>query len=148
MWRMERPDVSYCGGLTVIDADQQHPLFPADVIARRWPWSMERSLHLEQPSVTAGNRVYSVSTQHGGFGEIGWRQPKEMSGVWDPPMKLLDGFWFGITPFATGDEPDLFGAAEKVHWMTEAECWRMVPGEIEMVYSGRDWLPGLEVVRQ
>lgn len=128
----------------MFDTDHQHPLFPDDVVSKRWPWSMERSGHLEHPSVTAGNRVYSVSTQHGEFSEIGWRQPKEMSGVWDPPMKLLDGFWFGVTP----GHSDAVGSAEKVHWLTEADRWCLAPGEVEMVYSGQEWLPGLEVVRQ
>ena len=67
------------------------------VQAQRWPWSLERTEDLEHPYVTAGNRVYSVATQHGEFPEIGWRQPSEMSGVWDHPIKLLDGFWLGIT---------------------------------------------------
>ena len=127
-------------GFVVIDSDDQHLFLANDVVSRRWPWSIERTRNLDNPSVTAGNRVYSVSTQHGEFQEIGWRQPKEMSGVWNPPIKLLDGFWFGVT----FGHADLVGHAARVHWLTKADRWCMTPGEVKIVYQ----LPELSVVRQ
>jgi glycogen debranching enzyme len=107
---------------------------------QRWPWFLEHTENLDQPFVTAGNRVYSIATQHGEFPEIGWRQPGEMSGVWNHPIKLLDGFWFGIS-FGPGK---MVGIKEQVHWLTRASRWRMTPGEIEITYQ----LPELEVVRR
>ncbi len=76
--------------MVVPPSNQKLALF-GDVKVQRWPWSIERESNLDHPYVTAGNRVYSVATQHGEFPEIGWRQPSEMSGVWDHPIKLLDG---------------------------------------------------------
>lgn len=107
---------------------------------QRRPWSIERTDNLDHPYVTAGNRVYSVATQHGEFPDIGWRQPSEMSGVWDPPIKLLDGFWLGIT----FGETDPIHPAGKIQWLTRARRWRMTPGEVEITYQ----LPALEIIRR
>jgi len=107
---------------------------------QRWPWSIERTDNLDHPYVTAGNRVYSVATQHGEFPDIGWRQPSEMSGVWDPPIKLLDGFWLGIT----FGETDPANPVEQIQWLTQASRWQMTPGEVEITYR----LPALEITRR
>jgi hypothetical protein len=108
------------------------------VQVQRWPWSLERTKDLEHPYVIAGNRVYSVANQHGEFPEIGWRQPSEMSGVWDHPLKLLDGFWLGIT-FGHSHLADPSG---KIRWLTRANRWRMTPGQVEITYQ----FPKIEVL--
>ena len=46
----------------------------------------------ETPYITAGDRVYAIGSQDGSFPEIGWHIDKEMGGVWNHPIKLLDGF--------------------------------------------------------
>ncbi|GCE26689.1 hypothetical protein KDA_21730 [Dictyobacter alpinus] len=122
----------------VHSAQQRQPF--AGVTIQRWPWSIERDHDLENPYVTAGNRVYSVATQNGEFPEIGWRQPNEMSGVWDHPIKLLDGFWFGVSYGSA----TLIDPTRKIHWLTSASHWRMTPGEVEITYQ----LPGLDIIRQ
>jgi glycogen debranching enzyme len=125
----------------MVPQTEQLQTYLGNVTFQRWPWSIERSSDLDQPYVTAGNRVYSIATQHGEFSDIGWRQPSEMSGVWDHPIKLLDGFWFGIT----FRHLDLMGSTTaKVHWLTHANRWRMTPGEVEISYR----LPRLEIVRR
>ncbi|MEJ1221763.1 alpha-L-rhamnosidase-related protein [Sediminicola sp. 1XM1-17] len=48
--------------------------------------------YLNSPFVTAGNRVYMVGHQDGTFPEIGWHIKGEMGGIWDHPIKLMDGF--------------------------------------------------------
>jgi glycogen debranching enzyme len=48
--------------------------------------------YLDSPFVTAGDRVYLVGHQDGTFPELGWHIPGEMGGLWDHPIKLLDGF--------------------------------------------------------
>ncbi len=48
--------------------------------------------YLESPFVTAGNRSYLVGHQDGSFPEIGWHIEGEMGGLWNQPIKLLDGF--------------------------------------------------------
>ena len=44
------------------------------------------------PFVTAGDRVYMVGYQDGTFPDLGWHIAGEMGGVWDHPIKLMDGF--------------------------------------------------------
>ena len=50
------------------------------------------SEYLGSPYVTAGDRVYSVGHQDGSFPPLGWHIKGEMGGVWNHPIKLLDGF--------------------------------------------------------
>ncbi|GGG37112.1 hypothetical protein GCM10011414_03110 [Croceivirga lutea] len=48
--------------------------------------------YLNSPYVTAGNRVYMVGYQDGTFPELGWHIKGEMGGIWNHPIKLMDGF--------------------------------------------------------
>ena len=48
--------------------------------------------YLQSPYVTAGNRLYMVGHQDGSFPELGWHIKGEMGGIWDHPIKLMDGF--------------------------------------------------------
>ena len=48
--------------------------------------------YLASPYVTAGDRLYSVGHQDGSFPPLGWHIKGEMGGVWNHPIKLLDGF--------------------------------------------------------
>lgn len=48
--------------------------------------------YLDSPFVTAGDRVYMVGHQNGSFPELGWHIKGEMGGIWNHPIKLLDGF--------------------------------------------------------
>ncbi len=48
--------------------------------------------YLDSPFVTAGDRVYLVGHQSGSFPELGWHIQGEMGGIWDHPIKLMDGF--------------------------------------------------------
>ena len=52
--------------------------------------------YLDSPYVTAGDRVYMVGNQDGSFPEIGWHITGEMGGIWNHPIKLLDGFGLSI----------------------------------------------------
>ncbi|MGB5170035.1 MAG: glycogen debranching protein [Eudoraea sp.] len=51
-----------------------------------------KSSYLNSPYVTAGDRVYMVGHQNGSFPEIGWHVKGEMGGIWNHPIKLMDGF--------------------------------------------------------
>lgn len=53
--------------------------------------------YLPSPYVTAGDRLYMVGHQDGSFPEIGWHIPGEMGGIWDHPIKLMDGFEVIVT---------------------------------------------------
>src|SRR5688572_9139579 len=48
--------------------------------------------YLPSPFITAGDRLYMVGNQDGSFPDLGWHVAGEMGGVWDHPIKLLDGF--------------------------------------------------------
>ncbi|MFL5827477.1 MAG: glycogen debranching protein [Thermoleophilaceae bacterium] len=77
----------------------------------------------DRREVAAGQMSYSVGFGDGRFYANGWHISGEMGGVWTPPLKLLDGVWFGIdgqwvgpaTKFSSGwgytrfDLPDASG---------------------------------------
>src|SRR5215218_7737812 len=46
--------------------------------------------------VASGTRGYIVGDESGKFPAMGWHIRGEMGGIWSPPIKLLDGIWFGI----------------------------------------------------
>ncbi|MGC1242120.1 MAG: glycogen debranching protein, partial [Chryseosolibacter sp.] len=48
--------------------------------------------YLQSPFVTAGDRLYMVGYQDGSFPDLGWHIDGEMGGIWDHPIKLMDGF--------------------------------------------------------
>lgn len=56
-----------------------------------------KSIYLNTPYVTAGDRVYMVGHQNGTFPDIGWHVTGEMGGIWDHPIKLMDGFTASVT---------------------------------------------------
>ncbi len=68
-----------------------YPETLADVL-KEGPSIEGKSTYLETPFVTAGDRVYMVGHQDGSFPEIGWHIPGEMGGIWNHPIKLMDGF--------------------------------------------------------
>ena len=53
--------------------------------------------------VTAGNRLYCIGNQAGGFPKVGFHIPGQMGGVWLHPIKLLDGFRLNIKNASTGE---------------------------------------------
>ncbi|HXS44088.1 MAG TPA: hypothetical protein VN751_05645 [Solirubrobacteraceae bacterium] len=53
----------------------------------------------DRREVAAGQRSYVEGFQDGRFYANGWHTTGEMGGVWSPPLKLVDGVWFGV-----GDE--------------------------------------------
>src|SRR6188472_1752397 len=94
-----------------------------------------KQLRLHDPVVTAGDRVYAICSQNGLFPDSwGGHVPGEMAGVWDHPIKLLDGFWFGL--HVDGEIP--------VRWLSEAHTCRVGPGWTEFVYTLGPW----EIVRR
>jgi len=48
--------------------------------------------YLNSPFVTAADRVYMVGHQDGTFPDLGWHVEGEMGGIWNHPIKLMDGF--------------------------------------------------------
>jgi hypothetical protein len=50
----------------------------------------------DRREIAAGQRSYVEGFQDGRFYANGWHTTGEMGGVWTPPLKLVDGVWFGI----------------------------------------------------
>jgi hypothetical protein len=50
----------------------------------------------DRREVASGQRAYAVGFQDGRFYANGWHTTGEMGGVWSPPLKLVDGVWFGV----------------------------------------------------
>ena len=67
---------------------------------------VETDLH--RPFVVAGGRCYLTGMMDGAFPDMGQHLPGEMGGLWTPPVKLADGFWFGLRS-AEGDVRWLYG---------------------------------------
>jgi len=78
--------------------------------------------------VTTGDRAYEVGTEAGRYPAMGFHTRGEMGGVWSPPIKLLDGLWFGI-----GDR-----------WIGPATRFTSGYGHVKMKLPGRN---GMRITR-
>jgi hypothetical protein len=72
----------------------------------------------DRRALASGERAYSVGFQDGRFYANGWHITGEMGGVWTPPLKLVDGVWFGV-----GDQ-----------WVPPARTFRSGWGYTEMQF--------------
>ena len=79
--------------------------------------------------VATGTRGYIVGTEAGRFPAMGWHIQGEMGGIWSPPIKLLDGLWFGVDG----------------EWLGEARTFTSGYGFVQM--DGIDGPEGLTVRR-
>ncbi|MBT8293539.1 MAG: glycogen debranching protein [Eudoraea sp.] len=61
-------------------------------IVKDSPFIKGKKEYLNSPYVTAGDRLYMVGHQNGSFPDLGWHVKGEMGGIWDHPIKLMDGF--------------------------------------------------------
>lgn len=50
----------------------------------------------DRRTVVTGDRMYEVGSADGTYPATGWHTRGEMGGFWTPPLKLLDGIWFGV----------------------------------------------------
>ena len=50
----------------------------------------------ERRYIAAGDRAYVIGVADGSFPAMGWHIKGEMGGLWSPPIKLLDGYWFSV----------------------------------------------------
>ena len=49
----------------------------------------------DRRSLVVGDRLYAMSAADGRYPAMGFHTRGEMGGFWTPPIKLLDGIWFG-----------------------------------------------------
>ncbi len=96
---------------------------------------IEKQTRLADPVATTGDRVYVICSQNGLFPDP-WHGhvPHEMGGVWDHPIKLLDGFWFALRAKTSG----------VTHWLLEADACRVGLGYTEFDYR----VDGVRVIRR
>ena len=72
--------------------------------------------YLQSPFVTAGDRVYMVGHQDGSFPDLGWHVTGEMGGIWNHPIKLMDGFSAALTAKKSGNMYCLDKAANFINY--------------------------------
>jgi len=77
--------------LTILNCNETPPI-DFDQLSEESSYIEGKAEYLNSPYVTAGNRVYMVGHQDGSFPELGWHITGEMGGIWDHPIKLMDGF--------------------------------------------------------
>lgn len=87
--------------------------------------------YLASPYVTAGDRVYSVGHQDGSFPDLGWHVTGEMGGIWNHPIKLMDGFQLAL-------------GAEQLTCLADAQTFTNYPAANKHDYSP---VEGVEVSR-
>ncbi len=106
------------------------------------PYIEGNAEYLDSPFVTAGDRVYLVGHQNGSFPELGWHIPGEMGGIWNHPVKLMDGF--GARIRIDSDTVALDNASNFVNYpfankhlfslddrQLQVERWQFVPDRTE-----------------
>jgi hypothetical protein len=74
--------------------------------------------------VAAGTRAYVVGAEDGTFPPIGWHITGQMGRVWAPPVKLLDGVWFGIGG----------------NWLDNATSYTSGPGMVRLTFPATNGL--------
>jgi glycogen debranching enzyme len=119
--------------------------------------------YLPSPYFTPGNRLYMVGHQDGSFPDLGWHIKGEMGGIWNHPIKLMDGFDINLK---WEDETQALNKASKFTNYPVAnkhtfdleekglivERWQFVPDNTEGIFiqvvlsnsSGNDQSFGLE----
>ncbi len=75
-----------------------------------------RTGYLASPYVAAGDRVYMVGHQDGRFPDLGWHVKGEMGGIWNHPVKLMDGFVVAIADSSSGTTECLNSAMRFVNY--------------------------------
>ena len=78
----------------------------------------------ERRFVAAGTQAYVVGVENGTFPPIGWHTTGQMGGVWTPPVKLLDGLWFGLSG----------------SWLDSATTYTSGPGFVRLTFPVTDGL--------
>src|SRR5580704_16265956 len=106
------------GAQTVQPADAPAAVSPAVPGAGASPTISATSQLSERRFVAAGTQAYVVGVEDGTFPPIGWHTTGQMGGVFTPPVKLLDGLWFGLAG----------------SWLDAATTYTTGPGFVRMTF--------------
>src|SRR6266516_783497 len=71
------------------------PVLPGSRTAASPTVSVSSQLDVRRYAAS-GDRAYELGTEDGRYPAMGFHTRGEMGGIWTPPVKLLDGIWFGI----------------------------------------------------
>lgn len=71
---------------------------------------------MNKPYVAASDRTYIIVTQDGLFPDMGGHVHGEMAGLWQHPIKLMDGYWGKITDLNNSKEIWLMKAADFINY--------------------------------
>lgn len=100
--------ISLLFSLLFTSCNTDQPIVDFSTIVADSPAIEGKTAYLNSPFVTAGDRVYLVGHQNGSFPELGWHITGEMGGIWNHPIKLMDGFAIALT---TGGQTLLLDSA-------------------------------------
>jgi hypothetical protein len=78
--------------LTVISANAQTSYFSLDQASYSLPHLNGKSQNQRYLYVTAGDKLYAIGDQAGNFPAVGFHVKGEMGGIWQHPIKLMDGY--------------------------------------------------------
>ena len=71
------------------------PVLPGSRTAAGPTLSVSSQLNVRRYAAS-GDRAYDLGTEDGRYPAMGFHTRGEMGGIWTPPIKLLDGIWFGV----------------------------------------------------
>lgn len=83
--------------------------------------------NLQRLFAVTGRRCYLIGALNGAFPDLGHHLPGEMGGIWVAPIKIADGFWFGISPQSDPSQ---------TAWMHGSACksFTMRPGRADRAF--------------
>jgi glycogen debranching enzyme len=80
--------------ITSIFSHAQQTPFSLNTAANTLDSIVGKKANSEYLYTTAGDRLYCIGNQAGHFPPVGFHVPGEMGGIWQQPIKLMDGFSF------------------------------------------------------
>lgn len=107
-----------------------------------------RAAYRQSPYVTAGDRVYLVGHQDGRFPNLGFHVEGEMGGLWNHPIKLMDGFTAQVADDASGTAACLDHATQFINYPLANKLVYEPPGldvHVEQFQFVPDGLEGMVV---
>ncbi|MCU9613172.1 hypothetical protein OEV98_06355 [Caldibacillus lycopersici] len=100
----------------------------------------------ERHFVTPGNRMHLIGSQNGSFPAFGHHVEDEMGGLWMHPIKILDGFWFGLKEKAAAETQWLKNATEFINYPFYNEnIYQMDTISVKRTHFAPDDIPGFLV---
>lgn len=81
----------------LFSCEKQQPTSIFTAIVPEYQGIAGKAEYLASPYLTPGDKTYMVGHQNGSFPDLGWHVTGEMGGIWNHPIKLMDGFVGSVT---------------------------------------------------